>query len=227
VLAVDAHPAGRIASAGRDRRVRVWEADGRPVADLGPTADEATRVAWSADARTLVSGDWSGALLLWNLAESSSTPLPVPVAGRPSAITLVEPVLTPARPWVPQAAAAGPVAAGTQVPDRVGDDLDAALASAREAAAAADRAVSRLARLAWTRGRSLQGPRAAGAPMASAGDAIEAANAALTSLRAALAADPANTSLARAIEETERAIRLMETRRNRLDAPRVPSAGDR
>jgi hypothetical protein len=64
VLGVDVHPCGRIASAGRDRRVKVWEADGRPVADLGPTADQATRVAWSADARTLVSGDWSGELLL-------------------------------------------------------------------------------------------------------------------------------------------------------------------
>ncbi len=215
VLAVDVHPSGRIASAGRDRRVKVWEADGRPVSDFGPTSDHATRVAWTADGGSLVSGDWSGELLLWELAGSTLALLPTPVAARHAAPTLVEPVLTPARSDIPKPTVADRAAAG-----QVGDDLDVALASARDAAAAAERAAERLARLAKARGRSPRGTGSGGSPRTSAGDGLAAANAALASLRAARAADPGNPHIARAIEETERAIRLLESAGDRRSAPR-------
>ena len=62
VLGIDIHPSGRIASAGRDRRIKVWEPGGRLTADLGPTADQATRVAWMPGGHSLLSGDFAGEL---------------------------------------------------------------------------------------------------------------------------------------------------------------------
>jgi hypothetical protein len=60
VLSIDVGPSGRIASAGRDRHVKVWTPDGRLVTDRGPTSEIATRVAWTVDGRGLVSGDLRG-----------------------------------------------------------------------------------------------------------------------------------------------------------------------
>jgi WD40 repeat protein len=195
VLGLDVDAAGRIVSVGRDRRVKVWAPGGSPLAELGPTSDQATRVAWMPDARTVVSGDWSGQVLLWNVADATSSALPAPVLEpRSTALTLVEPTLTPVRPHVPKPAAVAAAAAPA-------DDLDAALTAAREAAAAAERTVARLTRLAPSRGR---------APQPST--ALAAAKAALDFLRAAVTADPDNTPLARAVEETERAVRSLEAK---------------
>jgi hypothetical protein len=208
VLAVDVHASGRIASAGRDRRVKVWEPDGRLVADLGPTADQATRVAWTAYAHSLISGDCSGELRLWNLADSTSIRLPSPVASKGATVALIEPVLSPARPGSPLLPARAPTPSRA---DRIAtsrstaEDLEAALASARSAAAAAENTVAELSRLANSRspspGRSVS--------------ALDAARSALRSLRAALAAEPGDAALIRAVEETERAVRLLEQRRAR------------
>jgi hypothetical protein len=199
VLALDVHPGGRIVSAGRDRRVKVWETDGRLVANLGPTADEATRVTWAADARSLASGDGSGEVRLWNLADSTSSRLPSPVASRPADVALVEPVLRPARPASPRTPDRPPTSAvshpGSVIPAPA-EDLDAV----RAAAAAAEQAVVRLSRLADFSGRPSRRPVSA----------LEAARSALTSLRTALAAQPGDVALTRAVEETERAVRLLE-----------------
>jgi WD40 repeat protein len=221
VLAVDVHRSGRVASAGRDRRIKVWEPNGQAVADLGPTSDQATRLSWTADARTLVSGDWSGEVRLWTLSDSSSTRLPMPVAARPARLALVAPVLTPARPYTPKTGAPTPassLADRTEAPD----SLESALASAREAAASAERTVASLSRLVQSRARS-----SAKSATTETEDALSAANAALTSLRTALASDPGNTALTRAIEETGRAVRLLEQKRDRITSLRVPATSDR
>jgi hypothetical protein len=55
-------------------------------------------------------------------------------------------------------------------------------------------------------------------------DALVAANAALSSLRAALEAAPGNPALARAREETERAIRLLEDGNAHLSGSRPGNA---
>ena len=90
------------------------------------------------------------------------------------------------------------------------DDLGAALESAREAKAAAEKSVERLSRLLQSRARSSVGPETQGNHSQRTKDALFAANAALSSLCAALEAAPDNPALARAAEETERAVRLLE-----------------
>jgi hypothetical protein len=49
----------------------------------------------------------------------------------------------------------------------------------------------------------------------------------LSSLRTALAADPGNAHLARALEETERAVRLIEMNHVHPGTPGVSSGSDR
>jgi WD40 repeat protein len=205
---------GRIASAGRDRRIKIWSRDGKLLADLGPTADQATRVAWISDGHSVISGDVAGEVRMWNLENATSVQLPIPVEHKPVPIALVTPVLTPARPFISKPVAP---AAGTSPGERpIGarnvpaDDLDAALASAREAAAAALKSVARLSQLAESRGRSPGETRSVGAKSHRSEDAVVAARAALSSLRAAMDSAPDNTALARAVEETEHAISLLE-----------------
>jgi WD40 repeat protein len=205
VLGIDVDRSGRIASAGRDRRVKVWRPNGRLDFDLGPAADQASRVAWSADSR-LVSGDCSGEIRLWNPSNSTSAPLPLPVAPRHPAPLLVAPAMSPARPHlVARAAVAtpGPTARRAATTAPAADDLEAALAAAREAAASNERTLASLARLARARSNPA-GPKPSTAP------ALEAARSALGSLQAALAADPGNVALSRAIDETTKAVESLE-----------------
>jgi hypothetical protein len=210
VLSIDVHPSGRIASSGRDRRIKVWEPDGKLVSNLGPAQDQTTRVAWTADGQSVVSGDLAGEVRVWTLANSSSTLLPMPVAARPDAVALVAPVLTPAQPFARKPVATrskGDSSDGLASP---GDDLEAALASAREAAASAERAVAALTKLARS------SPPGSNQPTYTAADALKSANVARTALQAALAADPGNSSLERALSETERAVKSLERKPDRL-----------
>jgi hypothetical protein len=207
-------PSGRIASAGRDRRLKIWSRDGKLVADLGPTTDQASRVEWASGGRSLISGDLGGEVRIWNLENGSSIRLPMPLGPKPAAIALIAPVLTPARPFVSKpAAAASLTSQGERSPRErhaPADDLDAALASARDAAAAALKSVEKLSQLAESRGKSARAARPAGPKSRRLDDALAAARAALVSLRAARDSDPDSKALARAIEETERAISHLE-----------------
>ncbi|HEY2156785.1 MAG TPA: c-type cytochrome domain-containing protein [Isosphaeraceae bacterium] len=205
VLGIDIDRSGRIASAGRDRRIKVWRSDGRLDLDLGPTGDQASRVAWSADSR-LVSGDCSGEIRLWSPSDSTSTPLPLPVATRRPAPILVAPTMSPARPHLvgrPANATSEPTARQAATTASETDELEVALAAAREAAASNERALASLTRLA--RARALPAGR-----KPSTDSALEAARSALASLRTALGADPGNAALSRAIEETTKAISSLE-----------------
>lgn len=205
VLGLDVHASGRIASAGRDRRIKVWEPDGTLAADLGPTRDQATRVAWTADGRGLISGDWSGGVLAWTLGESTGARLPIPLLDRPATAIRVVPMLTPARAHAPAVVARA--AEPTAQPQA--EDLSAALASAREAAAAAERASSMLARLVESRGTGSDAPPSPASP-----SALRSAEAALEALEAALRAAPGSLPLRQAREQTLRAVEQL-----RADGP--------
>ncbi len=129
VLSIDVGPSGRIASAGRDRRVRVWAPDGRLVAERGPTLEITTRVAWTVGGRGLVSGDIAGELRLWSPEVPSYTILPTPVSAGPSPLAMVEPDLAPARPPTARPIPATSRAISDSLP--INDDLDVALDAAR------------------------------------------------------------------------------------------------
>jgi hypothetical protein len=212
VLGIDVHRSGRIASAGRDRRIKVWQGDGRLAADLGPAADQATRVAWTPDGRSIISGDCTGEVRVWSLDGPSYTILPTPVSPKPTALALVVPELVPARPYAPKPSPEPFQPRGDSTPAGTEDDLDAAIASARTAAAAAEKALADLSRLA--RSRAVARPGRESRSGHSVAEALEAANAGLASLRAALANDPDNETLTRAITEAERAVRDLERKRN-------------
>jgi hypothetical protein len=213
--------------------VKVWQSDGKLVADLGPISDQATRIAFTADGESLISGSWGGEVRAWTLAGSpsaaSSTTLPMPATPKPTALALVVPVLSPARAFVPKPAA--PVSLA-DVPVRAasaagGDDLDAALDAARQTAAAADRALGHLSRLVQSRGRTSSRGPAPSSASARISESLSAAQTALTSLRAAQAADPDNSALERAVKETRQAIGLLERKQAPSSPDRVSATGDR
>lgn len=70
-------PDGRVATAGRDRTVRVWTADGRPLATLAGHADTVEAVAFSPDGAMLAAATRDNDLVLWSTATGtrlSTTP---------------------------------------------------------------------------------------------------------------------------------------------------------
>ena len=233
VLWIDVHPSGQIASTGRDGRVKVWQPDGKLVADLGPIPDQATRVAFTRDGQSLLSGGWGGKVVEWAQAGSptSQTTLPMPASRNPGALALVTPVLSPARRFVPKPAAPASLADVSShapgVSTAPSDDLDVALDAARQAAAAADRALAQLYRMAQSRGRPSSRAITPANAAARISESLSAAHLALTSLRAAQAADPGNAALYRAINETRQAIGLLEHKQKPSSPERVSANGER
>jgi len=55
-------PDGRLATTGRDKKVKLWKADGGLERELGPLAEIGTRVAVTSDATRIFAGDWAGAV---------------------------------------------------------------------------------------------------------------------------------------------------------------------
>jgi WD40 repeat protein len=230
VLALDVDPSGRIASVGRDRQVRVWDAESKLIIDRGPTTDHATRVSWTSDPQTLLAGDYSGEVRLWRLDQTASASLPVPVAPEPAALATVVPVLRRARPYAPSGTATAapvlPPPTRKEATSATVGELEIALQAARTTALAAERTVASLSRLAQAQTSSTPGAASLSPPIDHPGDALAAASSALASLRAALAAEPGEAALTRAIEETERAVLLLK-RKERRGSDRMSSTADR
>jgi WD40 repeat protein len=67
VLDIQFHSSGKIATAGRDGFLRIWDRSGKRLTELGPTVDQALRIAFAPTASAVMSGDWSGEIKLWNL----------------------------------------------------------------------------------------------------------------------------------------------------------------
>jgi hypothetical protein len=125
VLAVDFHPDGTLTTGGRDKRVKVWDGTGKRIADLGPAGDIVLRVGFGLGAKAVVSGDWSGVVRVWPIADGPSVKLNVPITAKPLVAAAI-PVPTPsARP------SSGPVAPSLS-------SLRKELALARQAAQQAD-----------------------------------------------------------------------------------------
>jgi hypothetical protein len=62
-------PDGRLATTGRDRKLKLWKADGTLERELGPLSDIGTRVAVSSDMTRLFAGDWAGGLSAFAVAD--------------------------------------------------------------------------------------------------------------------------------------------------------------
>jgi mono/diheme cytochrome c family protein len=60
---------GRIASAGRDKKVAVWDANGKKLKELSGFSEPALQVAFSHDGQRIIAGDWSGSVRIWNLED--------------------------------------------------------------------------------------------------------------------------------------------------------------
>ncbi|MCI0701812.1 MAG: hypothetical protein L0241_12080 [Planctomycetia bacterium] len=95
ILDISFHTSGTIATAGRDGRLKVWDAKGKLNSTLGPASDTVTKIAFSPDAKTVISGDWSGEVKLWPVAGGAGAKLALPVESKPPALAVV-PVPTPA-----------------------------------------------------------------------------------------------------------------------------------
>jgi len=91
------HPSGEIATAGRDGRVKVWDEKGKRTAELGPADDAVLKVAFTADAKAVVSADWAGAVRTWPVAGGAGAKLALPLDAKPLALAAI-PVPTPNLP---------------------------------------------------------------------------------------------------------------------------------
>lgn len=112
------HASGALATAGRDGRVKLWDAKGKLTAEVGQADDAVLRVALTADAKAVVSGDWSGAVRVWPVAGGSGSKFTFPFAAQ-TALAPV-PVPTPSLPVAavrPAAPAVPPVAVGSLAAD--------------------------------------------------------------------------------------------------------------
>jgi hypothetical protein len=66
VLSVFFMPDGRLASVGRDRTIKIWTGEGKPVSSTPVEADLLTKVTASFDSKLTVAGDYKGRILLWD-----------------------------------------------------------------------------------------------------------------------------------------------------------------
>ena len=60
---------GRLVSTGRDRKVKVWKADGSLEKELGTLSDIGTQVAVTSGNPFVIAGDWSGQITVYDVAK--------------------------------------------------------------------------------------------------------------------------------------------------------------
>ncbi|MDC0314755.1 hypothetical protein OAL92_02910, partial [bacterium] len=68
-LAIDIAPDGTIATAGRDKTVKIWKADGAALKTIAASDDIVMSVAFSQDSKRVISGDYAGNIKVWNIAD--------------------------------------------------------------------------------------------------------------------------------------------------------------
>ncbi|SFH61010.1 c-type cytochrome domain-containing protein [Planctomicrobium piriforme] len=66
VTAMDYTRDGQLVSTGRDRISRLWNGDGAKVRDFPAVSDLGMEVAYDAEAKRLLAGDWAGKIFVWN-----------------------------------------------------------------------------------------------------------------------------------------------------------------
>jgi WD40 repeat protein len=103
--------AGKVATTGRDGSVRVCDVNGKKLAEF-IAADEVLKVTFTADGKSVLSGDWSGEVRSWPTAGGEGIKLPLPVEKKPATLAIVtvpNPELPPAPAVKPTEPAAVPV----------------------------------------------------------------------------------------------------------------------
>lgn len=65
-------PDGRLLTTGRDKKLKLWKADGSIEREMGPLADIGTRVAVTSDGVRLFAGDWAGGLAAFTAADGAA-----------------------------------------------------------------------------------------------------------------------------------------------------------
>ena len=60
---------GRLATTGRDKRAKLWKADGQLEREMAALPDVGTRVAATADGTRILAGDWGGGLTVFTAAD--------------------------------------------------------------------------------------------------------------------------------------------------------------
>lgn len=66
-LAVTFSPDGKLASVGRDKKVKIWEADGKELRSINASDDIVLSVAFSHDNKRVFTGDWHGTIKVWDV----------------------------------------------------------------------------------------------------------------------------------------------------------------
>ncbi len=59
---------GRLATTGADRRLRIWQRDGKLIRNIEPLSDWAYCVAFSPDGTRVITGTWDGQVTIWDAA---------------------------------------------------------------------------------------------------------------------------------------------------------------
>ena len=183
---------GRIATAGRDNRTRLWNANGDKIRDFDPLPDLGLQAVLTHDGQILIGADFSGVVRLWNaesgqvLADLAANPAPLPIRLEQTAANVAE-----------AEAQANQLEAGLS-------DLRAAVAAAEQAVKAAETTLAqRAAELAQAQAeanKATQIRQQAEAAQADAANATQAAQQALQAL------DTANATHERAMAETQTAL---------------------
>ncbi|MEM7603021.1 MAG: c-type cytochrome domain-containing protein, partial [Verrucomicrobiota bacterium] len=70
-LAVTFSPDGKLASVGRDKKVKIWQADGKELKSITASDDIVLSVAFSHDNKRVFTGDWHGAIKVWDVEKGA------------------------------------------------------------------------------------------------------------------------------------------------------------
>jgi len=145
-------PDGRLLTTGRDKKAKLWKADGKLERELGPLADIGTRVAATSDGGRLFVGDWAGTLVAFAAADGTEAgrldtnppPLEQRIAAAEQALAEVASAEQAAATRVGQAAEAiqvaeSQLAAARQAMTEAEAEAEAARARQAEAADAVER----------------------------------------------------------------------------------------
>jgi len=141
---IDFSPDGsKIVTCGRDNRVKIWDLNGALQREITGFSDIVTAVTFTSDGKRIISGDWNGSLVVWNVADGAkageliSNPPPIQVQQQRAKesiakLTALLPTFDAEIAKAVQATAAG---------RKPADDANKALAAARAAKVAAEASV--------------------------------------------------------------------------------------
>lgn len=199
VLAMDFGRDGRLVSGGRDRRVKIWDPNGKELKALDPFAEQVMEVAFTHDGSRVAAGDWTGE---HRLAMAADGKLVARLVTNPPTLEM-------------QAEASAKAAAtAAAAAKKAADELAASTKSAESAATAAKTAATQLTsadaaakKLTAEQAAAVKAAGEAKAKLAAAQEAAAAAQKALEEAQQALAAsDKAAADKAAAVKKAAEAV---------------------